>query len=194
LNPLEAMYREQGSDDALAQLIAKEEACEPAGPADFLRRSHRRLAEQRYNEALEMAERGLAVADDVLLRYNAAVAALNIDRKHDALRYLDAIGPEHGAVYPRAEYLKAVVLRELGETFQALCAVERVLAVDENQVDAILLRASLLEGSGRAADAELLLTKSLALSKQRVAVELAGLYMRAGRLEEARAVAEAALA
>ena len=194
LNPLEAMYREQGNDAAVAALIAKEEAVEPVEAADFLRRSYRCLALQRFEDALFLAEAGLDLTNDALLHYNAAIASVNLQRKHDALRHLDAIGPEHATAYLQAEYLKAVVLRELGEVQQALAAVERVLSHDERQLDAIIVRAGLLEQTGRVADAEAVLQSALPLAKQRIAVELASLYMRTGRLTDAKAVAEAALA
>lgn len=193
LNPLEAIYRESGEDRALEELLAREESTPPQVQADYLRRSHRRLSENRFDEALALARTGLDLGDDPFLHYNAAIAAVNLERKHDAVRHLDAVGPEHEATYVQAEYLKAVILRDLGELQIALAAVERLLQVHPTQVDALILRAALLEQMGRAAEAEQLLTAAMPHDRHRVAVELAGLYLRGGRIAEAKRIAEAAL-
>jgi glycosyltransferase involved in cell wall biosynthesis/thioredoxin-like negative regulator of GroEL len=193
LNPLEAYYRERGDDAAVLRLLDNESRKAPESPADYLRRSYRAIANGAFAEGIELAKLGRELAPaDAALGYNAAICAVNLGRKHDALEFLDGIAPAIGAVGAQATYLRAVTLRELGRLPEALEAVEALLIVEPAQIDAIVLRAAVLEGLGRAPAAEAALLQDLALDP-RVAVELAGLYLRQGRLEDAKRIAEQAL-
>ena len=62
------------------------------------------------------------------------------------------------------------------------------------QLHVLLLRGSLLESAGRADEAESALKAALPIGGKRVAVELGGFYMRAGRYADAQRVAEEDLA
>ncbi|MDQ2680792.1 MAG: glycosyltransferase [Candidatus Eremiobacteraeota bacterium] len=190
LTPLEAIYRQRGDEAALALLLENESRTEPQEPADFLRRSYAAIAKQDYTDALAFANGGIAIApNDPLLRYNAAVAAVNLKSQPEALVHLDAIQTSD-AIWAQAEYLRAVVLRDLERLDESLAALERLLTVDAAQVDAILLRAAVLEALHRQPEAERSLLEAMPLAKQRIAVELAGLYLRQGRLADAQSFAE----
>ncbi|MEO6912893.1 MAG: tetratricopeptide repeat protein, partial [Candidatus Baltobacteraceae bacterium] len=193
LTPLEAFYRRCGNEDAVSQLLENEAKTDPVEPADFLRRSYSAIAAQRFEDALEAALGGLTIApSDPFLRYNAAVAAVNLKVLKVALEHLESINQDAG-VWVQAEYLRAVILRELGRMDQALASLDRLLAADPDQLDAALLKAATLETLNRAPEAETTLTSAMQLSKQRVGVELAGLYLRQGRIADAQRIAEEAL-
>ena len=194
LNPLEAYYREVGDDAALASLFEREDAVEPETAEDFLRRSYRAIAGDRFAEGLAYAERGLELApDNALLRYNAAICAINLDRRVEALAFLDGVDRSSVEAFEKAVYLRAVVLRDLGRTGEAMDAIDAALLANPGQLDAVLLRASLLESAGRSEDALADLVAASEHGGERVAVELASLYLRLGRVEDAKRVAERAL-
>ncbi|HEY8312729.1 MAG TPA: glycosyltransferase [Candidatus Baltobacteraceae bacterium] len=195
LNPLESIYAQRGDSASIETLRAAERETQPIHAADYLRRSQLRLAERAYEMALEMANAGLqAFPNNGLLSYNAAIASINLDRKDEALRHLTCIGKTDGAAYVQGAYLRAVVLRELGRPAEALEAVDGVLGEEEGHVDATLLRAALLEHMTRSDEAEAALLALMPAAKQRVGVELAGLYLRTGRVADAKRIAEEALA
>jgi tetratricopeptide (TPR) repeat protein len=194
LNLLEAFYRENGDEAALEAMLAAERAVEPETAEDFLRRSYSGISTGAFADGLSFALRGLEIAPhDPMLRYNAAICEVNQGRREEALVHLVAIDRRNEAVFAKASFLRAVVLRDLGRNDQALAAVGDAIASDPEQVDAIVLSANLLEGLGRADDAEAALVAAPESGAQRVAVELAGLYLRMGRVDDARRIAERAL-
>ncbi|MDQ2871543.1 MAG: glycosyltransferase [Candidatus Eremiobacteraeota bacterium] len=196
LNALEAIYAARGETAAVAALRLAEQSADPVYAVDFLRRSQLLIAQRAYAEALSMARTGLqAFPDDGALNYNAAIALVNLDRKGEALAFLAAIGESTGAAYVQGSYLQAVLLRELDRKQEALEAADRTLAQNgaPTHLDAALMRAGLLESLDRAAEAERELIALLPASKQRVSVELAGLYLRANRVADAKRIAEEAL-
>jgi tetratricopeptide (TPR) repeat protein len=193
LNPLEAHYLETGDTAALAALLEGEARSEPVTTDDFLRRAYRSIATDAFAEGLAFAERGLALAPkDAKLQYNAAVCSVNLGKREEALAHLDAVDAAAAGVFVRARYLQAVVLRDLGRAEEALDATRAGLAADGDQPDTIVLQAGLLEGLGRPSEAEAVLRNALP-GGDRFAVELASFYLRAGRVDDARAVAERAL-
>jgi glycosyltransferase involved in cell wall biosynthesis/Tfp pilus assembly protein PilF len=193
LNPLEAHYREVGDNDGVTRLLDAESRRAPETPADFLRRSYRAIADGAFAEGIELAKQGRELSPgNEALGYNAAICAVNLGLKHDTLTFLDGIAPGAGPVGAQAAYLRAMTLRELGRLPEALNAVDSLLQVDPTQTDALVLRATLLEGLGHAPEAEDALLRILA-HDPRVAVELAGLYLRQGRLDDAKRIAEQAL-
>ncbi len=194
LNPLEAHYREAGDVAALEALLARERTVEPLTSEDYLRRSYAGITAGNYVEGLAYALRGLEVSPhDPMLRYNAAICSVNAEHREEALAHLDAIDQTNPAVYAKATFLKAVVLRDLGRADEALAAVDVTLAADPEQIDGVLLKAGLLEAAGRNVDAEETLLGAIGTGGQRVAVDLAGLYLRLGRVEDAQRIAERAL-
>ncbi len=150
------------------------------------------LTEKQYERALEAAQRGRsAFPRDGRFAYYAALACANMDRKDEALQYLAGIADESLGAAPF--FLQAALLRELGRPQEALDAIERALMSEPHNLDAALVRATLLDALGRSGEAESTLRAALPAGKRRVAVELASLYLRQGRLDEAKSVAEQAL-
>lgn len=195
LNSLEAALRHRGDDSAVAELLAQEAQTQPQTASDFLRRSFQAIAQSRFADALALAQAGVALAPrDALLHYNAAIAAVNLDDKHLALEHLEFVEATHGEAYQRSELLRAVILRELDRSSEAQAALDRLLAVAPEQIDALLARASLFEKMSDAAAAEGSLIAAFELDPARVGIELAGFYMRAERYADAAAIAERALA
>ncbi len=194
LNPLEAHYREKGEDAALAALLERERATPPETSDDYLRRSYGGISSGAFAEGLAFALRGLdAAPHDPMLRYNAAICSVNLDRREEALVHLDTIDRTNAAVFGKAAYLRAIVLRDLGRPRDALAASADALELDPGQTDALVLQAGLLEALGRVDEAEGVLVGAAESGGQRVAVELASLYLRAGRVEDAKRIAERAL-
>jgi tetratricopeptide (TPR) repeat protein len=195
LGPLEAIYQARGDQAAIARLRSEEAQTQPETPLDFARRAQIAIAQGDFAAALFMAERGLEKAPaDAMLRYSAASACSHLDRKADALAHLEAIEEASGELHHHIEYLRAILHRKLGRPQHALAVIENLLAVRGSQIDALLLRASLLESLGRHTEAEGVLQMALPLAKRRVAAELGGFYLRAGRFADAQRVAEEALA
>lgn len=150
------------------------------------------FAQQRFDDAIALAETGLSAAPgDAQLAYYAALACANLQRKDEALAYLNRITDAFAG--EGADMLRATLLRELGRTGEALQALERVVSHNASNVDAVLMKSSLLESAGRIDEAERALLGVLPMGRQRVGVELAGLYLRGGRIEEAKRIAEQAL-
>lgn len=163
--------------------------------AMYCSRSQNAIAQGDFAGALAQAEAGLKIAPgDGGLRYNAAIACVNLQRKDDALVHLSLVDAQNAHVYERAEYMRAVLLRELGDYTAALHALDRMQETCGVQLDAVLLRAAILESSGSAGEAERLFQSALPLNPKRAAVELASFYLRAGRIAEAQQVAQQALA
>ena len=129
------------------------------------------------------------------LNANVLVRALGLARAGDktaALQALDVIPQDANAA--SAWLLKATLLREFCRMDEAIAALREVLARQPQHLDALLMHAQLAERAGDAASAEVSLQTALPLARTRVAVELAGLYLRTGRVAEAKRVAEEALA
>ena len=172
-NALEALERTRTSTDAFERVKAA-------------------FAEQRFDDTIELADAALKTAPgEGRLAYYAALACANLQRKEQALQYL--CGINDASAGEGADMLKATLLREFGRSEEALTALTRVLEHNAVNVDALLMQSSILEGLGRAQEAEKALRVALPIGKQRVAVELAGLYLRLGRLDEAKSIAAQAL-
>ncbi len=195
LNPLEAIYTQRGDAQCIERLRAAEALTEPKSPADHLRRSHFLMAQKNYEAAFAMALSGIdKMPYDGPLRYNAALALVNLGKKDEALVHLQAIDNSNKPAHLQGKYLIAVIVREMGRLQEALAASEAILAEEPQQFDAALLRGSLLEQLGRSAEAETALLALMPQNNQRVAVELAGLYLRSGRVADAQRIATQALA
>ena len=151
------------------------------------------FSEQRYDDVLSLADGGLIAAPGhAQLAYYAALASANLQRKDQALAYLDRVTDAFAGEGP--DMLRATLLREFGRNDEALSALDRVIAHNAFNIDAVLMKSSLLESLGRADDAVRALQGVVHVGKQRVAVELAALLLRLGRVEEAKRVATQALA
>jgi glycosyltransferase involved in cell wall biosynthesis len=164
--PLEAIYAARGDDEAISQLRAAEAQVEPAEPADYLRRSHLRLSAKDYQGAIGVALAGLEkTPHDGPLRYNTALAFAQAGMKAEALVHLEAIDGTNATAYAQGKYLQATILRELDRQEEAFAAFETAVTATGDTA-----------------------------ARQRLAVELAGLYLRAHRVADAKRVAEVALA
>lgn len=163
--------------------------------AVYCARSQAAIAQGDFARALAEAEKGAGVSpSDPALRYNAAVACVNLGRVLDAYVHLDCIDRAHAEVYARAQFLRAVLLRNAGDLSGALDALARFQDATGPNLDVALMRGSLLEALGRTQEAEEALRGALPLDKRRAAIELGGFYLRSGRFAEAQRVAEEALA
>lgn len=151
------------------------------------------FAESRFGDVIEIAKAGaLAFPGDARFPYYAALACANLQRKDDALAFLSRIPDDAAGEGPHL--LAATILRELGRMDEALHALESALRCNAEHPDALLMKGAVLEALGRTSEAEQALLGALEPAKQRAAVELAGLYLRLGRLEDAKRIAEQALA
>jgi len=92
-------------------------------------------------------------------------------------------------------YSAALACANLGRKDDALANLDGIVELPADlQLHVLLMRASLLESFGRVDEAEAALRAALPIGGKRVAVELGGFYMRAGRFADAQRVAEEALA
>jgi tetratricopeptide (TPR) repeat protein len=195
LAPLEELYRARGDEAAIARLREAENAVAPRTAADFARRAQIAISLNDFARAYELARTGLSSApQDAVLHYNAAIAAVNLGAREEALAHLESIESAPGQVFVQAEYLRAVLLREMQRYDDALEALTRMLSVSGPQTDALLLRGSILDLAGRKEEAEASFREALPLAKKRAAIELAAFYLREGRPADAQRVADEALA
>jgi glycosyltransferase involved in cell wall biosynthesis len=194
LDPLEATLRARGKNADLAELIANEETVEPRSAADYVRRVRRAIEAGRFEDALRLADAGLELAPaNATLRYGAAVAEANLDGLERAIAHLEAIVEASADMMLLAAWMRASLLRNAGRFDEALAAIESVLAMDPNHVEALLVRAAVMEALGSTLGYEESLKRAFALDRQRVGLELSSFYLRSGRLEEAAAIAGQAL-
>jgi glycosyltransferase involved in cell wall biosynthesis/thioredoxin-like negative regulator of GroEL len=166
LGLLDELYAERREDDKRARLRAAELDAPLLEGADFARRSHRLLEEQRVGDALAAAERGLEQQPhDPVLRYNAALAAARLGRDDVARTKLNGIAPD-SPVASSAFALRVEIERRAGDLDAALAALDGIAGLPRRD-DAALRNA---------------------------AVDVAGALIQAGRLAEAGALAERVLA
>jgi glycosyltransferase involved in cell wall biosynthesis len=157
LGLLESLYTSRGEPAKHDALRAAEMDATLAEPADYSRRSHRLLEEQRLDDALAVAREGLALAPhDGVLAYNAGLAAARLRRDAEALAHLGAVA--HDDVHATSALaLQAEIHRRSGDLDAAVAALERVRtlpAPDENALrHATLGLATALLEAGRIADA-----------------------------------------
>lgn len=216
LKAVEVVDREYGwlpAGTAVPMLIAAASVCQREkigdGEAQLLKARELLPNSVQVNTALEELYRSRAdferayeaacvvlkvQPDNAVVLYNAAIDCVNRGLKEEALPHLLSISPHAGETAARAAFLRAVLLRELGRAHEALAALEEVLAADPCQVDALLLRASVLDSLGCKEQAESAFQAALPLGHRRAAIELAGFYLREGRPHDAKRVAEEALA
>ncbi len=195
LDALDALFVVRGETAKLAALHAAEMDAPCVEAADFARRANRLLALQRLDEALATARTTLAMdPENDMARYVVAAVAVQGGDREGALVHLDAIRPAASSVYARATFLRSVILADLGRRAEALTAVETVLAASPEHVDAVMHRVGLLYAFDRLDDAEQALRRARRAGGHRVAIELATLLMKRGKFDEARAIADEALA
>ena len=194
LNPLERLLRVALREDDVTALVAAEDAVAPELPADFLRRSQRAANESRFSDAASLARAGLEKnPDNENLLYALAFAQSHLGDDAQALQLLDRI-PAGGPELTKAkEALRSSIFRKQGRPAEAAAALDRLLAVDPVHVDTLLLRASIMEAMGMAHEQEVSLKRAFDADSAKGAVPLSSFYLRAGRFDEAAAVADSAL-
>jgi tetratricopeptide (TPR) repeat protein len=180
------------ANEAVASAITVLEANRGAA-GDALQYISQAMSSGQFAEALAHSLKGIeALPADERFRYFAALACANLQRKDEALAHLERIGDAPTA--EAAWLLRATLLRETGGAAGALDALRNVVRLNPQNLDALLMQAALCDAAGEVKAAESALLAALPLNKPRVAVELAALYLRAGRLQDAKRVAEEALA
>jgi tetratricopeptide (TPR) repeat protein len=162
---------------------------------DFARRSARMIEVGRFEDALNYAKAGLLNDDEnVHLLINAGIAASRIGQDDIAILYLAKLNPyDDREVYLTGSYLRALLLRKVGNLESALDVLQGILTWKPGQADALILRGHVFVELGRVADAETAFQEAMVHDVSRAALELAGLYLRQGRFDEAQAVADMAL-
>ena len=194
LDALEAFYLARKDDAMLEKLYAEEFNHDPVFAPDFVRRSYRLIALERFPEAAAAAELGIKLSPlDPELRYNAAAAYAQLKNAPAALEHLRVIPLDAPNVAEKALLLAGMVHRDAGSAEEALPLIDLLLARKPGQIDALLLKAQCLEKCGRAQEAADLLEGAMRQDPARVAIELASIYLRAGRFSDAQRVAEHAL-
>lgn len=194
LNELERLYRHAGDIEGMARLLEREAATLPSSSADYLRRSYQANARGAFPLGLELARAGLALApNDEHLAYNAALAAAALGEHTAALDHLSMISTPETPVYVPALALRANVLRSLNRADEAAAIVEQILAIDQVNMDGLVMKAALAEEREDLVRAEEALRELAMINAQRGAVELSTFLMRHGRFEEAARIADAAL-
>jgi glycosyltransferase involved in cell wall biosynthesis len=218
-NPLQALsaieqhYEKCSDDAAVAQLMAAAavaqrlnhgdgewyllKACEIApgsaeilGPLEAIYRSRGDDPAIQRLRAAEAQSQPKAPAD---FARRSQIAASQADFAR-ALTLAEA-GLRLAPMHAMLRYSAALACANLGRRADALAHLDAIVELPEDlQLHVLLMRAALLEGFGRLSEAEAALLSALPLAKKRVAVELGGFYMRAGRFADAQRIAEEALA
>ncbi|HYZ15499.1 MAG TPA: hypothetical protein VE591_03815, partial [Candidatus Acidoferrum sp.] len=163
---LDEWYASVGREPERARLRAEELAAPLVERGDYLRRTHRLLEEGRVQEALAIAESGLASSPhNDMLHYNAALAAARANLDDAAREHLLAMRVGDVKIAAAAIVLHAEIEQRAGDLEAAVLAFERAASLPER--DDPRLRAA--------------------------AVTFAGSLIDAGRLAQAGRVAAAAL-
>ena len=197
IRALDDLYLELEEPEAREALRRREIANPPACIVenDWHRRTHRLLQEQQYVAAAEAAQTALKeFPKNTCILYNGALAHYRQGDIPQAIAYLDDMTsfPERD-LYLQGQFLRVLLLREAGRAAEALESIEILHAAEPQNVDICILRASLLEAEDRQQDAVSVLKACVEEPTQRVVIELASLYMRTGRFNEARELADLAL-
>jgi tetratricopeptide (TPR) repeat protein len=193
LEALEGLYRSRNDVAAVERLHLAELGAPMTLPNDYARRATRYLGVGRLAEAETVTNAGLEIAPaDVFLRYNLAAVLVQTCRKEAALDELERAGSD-GDIGLRAQFLRAIVLGDLGRYGEALAAIDCVIAAAPHECDAYLQRFRFADALGLDSEAESTLRGALDLGDSRIAVELATWLLKKGRFGDAQAVAERAL-
>lgn len=194
LSPLEKLLRAASRDDDVAPLVAAEDAVAPETPADFLRRSQRAANEARFSDAAGLARTGLErTPDNENLLYALAFAQSHLGDDADAMQLLDRIAGPGVELTKAKQALRSSIFRKQGRLADAAGALDALLAVDPDNVETLLLHASIMETLGNLPEQEQSLRRAFKADPMKAAVPLSSFYLRAGRFDEAAAVADSAL-
>ncbi|MBV8222065.1 MAG: hypothetical protein JO293_01780, partial [Candidatus Eremiobacteraeota bacterium] len=196
LEVLDKVYLERKDELSRARMRRDELNAPLVAPVDFLRRSSRLLEEEKPDEAAQVAREGvLREPGNAQLMFNLALALSRVEGNvGQAIDVLDCMRSGEADVVELAALLRAALLEREGRVEEGLAAIERAFGTQPENEDALLHRARLLQKLGHDADAEAGLRAAMRRGSKRVGVELAGMMMRAGRYEDARSIADEALA
>jgi len=195
LDAAEKYFLERGDEAAVEALRARELDAPVETVDDYARRTSRLLGEGRHADAQRLAAEGRKrFGDDSRLVYDEAAATVVLGDRPAALALLDIVDAKNGDVLARSRYLRAVILGDLGRFVEAIAAIDAFLELSPAHVDATLARGKYLLAAQRPAEAEATLREAFAVTHdQRIAVDLAGILLAAGRMAEAREIADRAL-
>ncbi len=193
LSFMEQILTERGDTAGLEKLHAEELLAPISRPDDFVRRSQRLLALERYEEAAFAADQGLQIDQhNPELRFNFAFASLKLGDEGKALRELGRVENKSPEVFATAMQMRAALFLRRGEAGEALGSLEQRLASLPDDVNAVLDSARTLIGGGARAEARTLLEARFE-TDQKIALELAALLLQDGDIAGAGRVAAAAL-
>ena len=125
--------------------------------------------------------------------YALAFAQSHLGDDAQALQLLDRIAAGGPELTKAKEALRSSIFRKQGRPAEAVAALDVLLAVDPVHVDTLLLRASIMETMGLPNEQEISLKRAFDADPAKSAVPLSSFYLRAGRFDEAAAVADSAL-
>ena len=189
-----AVAQRHGAGDGEAHLIAAQRIAPESGEVlGALEAIYRARGDQAAIARLRAEEEATEpqAALDYSRRAQIAIAEGKFAR---ALAYAER-GLQKSPADAMLRYSAAFACTNLGHKSEALAHLDAIAELNADlQLHVLLLRASLLESVGRNEEAEAAFRTALPLSKKRVAAELGGFYLRAGRFSDAQRVAEDALA
>ena len=112
---------------------------------------------------------------------------------NNGAQFLDRIvGP--GVELTKAKQaLRSSIFRKQGRLADAAGALDALLAVAPDHVETLMLRASIMETMGNLPEQEQSLKRAFQADPLKAAVPLSSFYLRAGRFDEAAAIADSAL-
>ena len=150
------------------------------------------IAQGRHADAVRIAEDALQqYPGDPPLTYFAALGRANCGETDAALRLLQSVDVREFGDGPAL--MLAALLRERGMLDAACETAAHAVRQNGRNLDALLLKAALCEQLGKLDEAARTLQDAQSIGGQRVSVELAGFYLRQGRLEDAKRIASSAL-
>jgi len=189
----EELLKKRGDCATLARYLADELEAPLVLPADFVRRAYRLLGLGRAADALDAAQRGLALAPaNAELNFNAALALLRLGRDTEAAGHLGRIEDSAPEVFPDAMQMRAALLMRLGDVPGAAAAMNMWIGSQHDDPNAIVTGAQWLVQNGARVEAKAILRKH-AERDPRISMQLASLLLGDGDLEAAGSVAENAL-
>jgi glycosyltransferase involved in cell wall biosynthesis len=189
----ERVLTERGDDAALQKLHAEELLAPCVRPEDYTRRSARLLALQRNDEARVAADAGLQIEQaNPELRFNSAIASLNLGDEERALQDLSRVEPSAPEVYVEAARVRAALMLKAGDAQAAVKVLERFVDARSQDVESVLMAAGMLVAGGARPQARQLLEAHVGAGA-RIAVELAGMLLQDGDIAGAGRVAAASL-
>jgi tetratricopeptide (TPR) repeat protein len=195
LQMLEQIYKERGDELSRARLRRDEMDAPLVNGIDYVRRTHRLLEEHNYEDAVRLAEEGL-VKDpaNAALLFNLGLALAQFGQTDRAVEVLALARSGDSDILETAAFLRATLLEKKGQLEDALAVLDAAFGELPRNEDALLMRARMLETLGRVGPAEDVLRSAMGAGRKRVGVELAALMLRAGRYDEARGIADEAMA